>query len=272
MGPTTNESAGGKLLPAPPFVEAYITADGRNVVGSKTPEKFYVVVEKDGEVVYRSDVSYEREYAERSALARGAAVRRGGPPFDPVEIEDETVPPPGKRIPPKARLQALEGQHGGGLFPKPKVRKPKPASSAAAAKKEETVLPRYSEGISREPFDVRRGERIMLPRDGGVTPGGFLDPVSGVYRMAAHFYDGGYEMGDDEYEEIRGKARFVEADYRSSKNRWIFVARIEAFEDLEISNTGKGPRRILGYSEWVKEEGPLDEPPPKRTRRGGRRG
>ena len=250
---------------APPFVEAYLKADGDHRVGKKSAERFYVVVEKNGEIVYRSENSYEREQAEREAIERGAAVRRGGSPFFPVSVAEETLPTP-TRLAPGERRKAVEEAQVGGLFPREKAPKRKAASSAPAPKKEAEVLPRYSEGISREPFDVRRGERVFLERDGGVTPGGFLDPVSGVYRMAAHFYEGGYEMGDDEYEEIRGKARFVEADYRSSKSRWIFVARIEAFEVLEISHTGKGPRRILPYQDWVKEDGPTDEPPPKRSR------
>lgn len=252
---------------APPFVEAYLKADGEHRVGKKSAERFYVVVEKNGEVVYRSENSYEREQAELEALSRGGAVRRGRSPYDPVEVETSE---PTTRLAPGERRKAIEEAHDGGLFPRAKAPKRKAASSAPAPKKAAEVLPRYSEGISREPFDVRRGERVFLERDGGVTPGGFLDPVSGVYRMAAHFYEGGYEMGDDEYEEIRGKARFVEADYRSSKSRWIFVARIEAFEVLEISHTGKGPRRILPYQDWVKEDGPTDEPPPKRSSRSRR--
>lgn len=251
-----------------PFVEAYITADGNSVAGRKVPERFYVVVEKDGETVYRSQISYEREQAEREALSRGAAVRRGRSPYDPVEIETEA--PVAIRMAPGERRKAIEEAHGGGMFPRPKAKRTKPASSAPAPNKAPEVLPAYSEGISREPFDVRRAERIFLDRYGKVTPAGFLDPVSGVYRMAAHFYEGGYEMGEDEYREILGRARFVEADYRSSKSRWIFVARIEMFEPLEISHTGKGPKRILPYSSWVKEDGPVDEPPPKRTRKRGR--
>jgi hypothetical protein len=248
---------------AEPRVEEFVVGDGSVRIGRNTPPHYFAVVRVDGEEVYRSEASLPLEEAQAEAISRAAAVRRGRPVGSRVHVGGGP-PPPAKLAPAEKRAQ-IEAQHGGGLLPRPKKPRPipKPAPENHVAE-----LPGYTEGLEREAFDVRRAERVHLERDGGVVPGGMLDPVAEVYRMAAHFYQGGYEMGEDEFEEIRSKGvRFVEADYRSSKNRWIFATRIESFEVLEVSNTGKGPRRILPYDGWVKEDGPVDEPPPKRRRR-----
>lgn len=233
-------------------LEAFIQLDGDRRFGGKAGGPWYhAYVSDGGRIVWRTERSVEgAEAAREKAYEALLSLRETGSAYGGVDLETlEPVKPPKK----KERLAALEEQHGGGLFPKPK--EPKKAKAARRSAPSVPVeLPAYGKGIEREPFSVRRADRVILERDGGAAALGFFDPVSEIYRMKAHYYRGGYEIGEDEYQEIYDRgARYVEADYSSKISRWILVAPTSAFENLEIEHTPNGPRRILEHEEWVKE-------------------